>query len=218
MSITDAVVYGYLNGFAIELGDIRAVWESTRSIASKLGISADIVSVSMRNLERVGLLEVRRSKGKSNVCNVLHDLRDSDDDFGLEQSEELEEDDEYSNLPAHVKAICRSWSTTKKEQESSAFTADVPQCDEDVAETDTVREENVNNSEPKVHTAIVKMIQKYVIRHENDFTKITHCAILKAFNYADEEIERALDYMCDKEYIGMVEWGGEICYYPREES
>lgn len=62
LSNSDALLYGYLNGFAKALGkdpDERIVWESTRSIATKLNLSPTTVGECIKHLESAGLLKVQ---------------------------------------------------------------------------------------------------------------------------------------------------------------
>ena len=57
LSNSDALLYGYLNGFAKALGkdpDERIVWESTRSIATKLNLSPTTVGECIKHLESAG--------------------------------------------------------------------------------------------------------------------------------------------------------------------
>ena len=85
LSNSDALLYGYLNGFAKALGkdtDERIVWESIRGMANKLNMSPTTVSECIKHLESAGLLKVQRAKGKPTVICVLHDLKDDEDRFG----------------------------------------------------------------------------------------------------------------------------------------
>ena len=123
LSISDALVYGYLNGFAKTLGkdpNERIVWESTRGIASKLNLSPTTISECIKHLEEAGLVKVQRAKGKPAVTCVLHDLKDDEDRFGLEDDEEEEfEDSELDWLPDYAKAAVRAWREEDIEDEDS---------------------------------------------------------------------------------------------------
>ena len=91
LSNSDALLYGYLNGFAKAFGkdpDERIVWESIRGMANKLNMSPTTVSECIKHLESAGLLKVQRAKGKPTVICVLHDLKDDEDRFGLEDEED----------------------------------------------------------------------------------------------------------------------------------
>lgn len=123
LSNSDALLYGYLNGFAKALGkdpDERIVWESTRSIATKLNLSPTTVGECIKHLESAGLLKVQRAKGKPTVICVLHDLKDSEDRFGLEDEEDEEFDDsELEWLPDYAKDAIRAWREEDTEDEDS---------------------------------------------------------------------------------------------------
>ena len=116
-------MYGYLNGFAKTLGkdpNERIVWESTRGIASKLNLSPTTISECIKHLEEAGLVKVQRAKGKPAVTCVLHDLKDDEDRFGLEDDEEEEfEDSELDWLPDYAKAAVRAWREEDTEDEDS---------------------------------------------------------------------------------------------------
>ena len=120
LSNSDALLYGYLNGFAKALGkdhDERIVWESIRSMASKLNMSPTAVSECIKHLESAGLLKVQRAKGKPTVICVLHD---SEDRFGLEDEEDEEFDDsELEWLPDYAKDAIRAWREEDTEDEDS---------------------------------------------------------------------------------------------------
>ena len=120
LSNSDALLYGYLNGFAKALGkdpDERIVWESTRSIATKLNMTPATVSECIKRLESAGLLKVQRAKGKPTVICVLHDLKDDEDRFGLEDEEF--EDSELEWLPDYAKDAIRAWREEDTEDEDS---------------------------------------------------------------------------------------------------
>lgn len=123
LSNSDALLYGYLNGFAKALGkdlDERIVWESIRSMASKLNMSPTAVSECIKHLESAGLLKVQRAKGKPTVICVLHDLKDNEDRFGLEDEEDEEFDDsELEWLPDYAKDAIRAWREEDTEDEDS---------------------------------------------------------------------------------------------------
>lgn len=123
LSNSDALLYGYLNGFARAFGkdsDERIVWESTRSIATKLNLSPTTVGECIKHLESAGLLKVQRAKGKPTVICVLHDLKDSEDRFGLEDEEDEEFDDsELEWLPNYAKDAIRAWREEDTEDEDS---------------------------------------------------------------------------------------------------
>lgn len=116
-------MYGYLNGFAKTLGkdpNERIVWESTRGIASKLNLSPTTISECIKHLEEAGLVKVQRAKGKPAVTCVLHDLKDDEDRFGLEDDEEEEfEDSELDWLPDYAKAAVRAWRDADTEDKDS---------------------------------------------------------------------------------------------------
>ncbi len=123
LSNSDALLYGYLNGFAKALGkdlDERIVWESIRSMANKLNMSPTAVSECIKHLESAGLLKVQRAKGKPTVICVLHDLKDNEDRFGLEDEEDEEFDDfELEWLPDYAKDAIRAWREEDTEDEDS---------------------------------------------------------------------------------------------------
>lgn len=123
LSNSDALLYGYLNGFARAFGkdsDERIVWESIRSIATKLNLSPTTVGECIKHLESAGLLKVQRAKGKPTVICVLHDLKDSEDRFGLEDEEAEEFDDsELEWLPDYAKDAIRAWREEDTEDEDS---------------------------------------------------------------------------------------------------
>ena len=114
---------GGANGFAKALGkdpDERIVWESTRSIATKLNLSPTTVGECIKHLESAGLLKVQRAKGKPTVICVLHDLKDNEDRFGLEDEEDEEFDDsELEWLPNYAKDAIRAWREEDTEDEDS---------------------------------------------------------------------------------------------------
>lgn len=116
-------MYGYLNGFAKTLGkdpNERIVWESTRGIASKLNLSPTTISECIKHLEEAGLVKVQRAKGKPAVTCVLHDLKDDEDRFGLEDDEEEEfEDSELDGFPDYAKAAVRAWRDADTEDKDS---------------------------------------------------------------------------------------------------
>lgn len=120
LSNSDALLYGYLNGFARAFGkdsDERIVWESTRSIATKLNLSPTTVGECIKHLESAGLLKVQRAKGKPTVICVLHDFKDSEDRFGLEDEEDEEFDDsELEWLPDYAKDAIRAWREKKTQK------------------------------------------------------------------------------------------------------
>ena len=125
LSNSDALLYGYLNGFAKALGkdpDERIVWESTRSIATKLNMSPTTVSECIKRLESAGLLKVQRAKGKPTVICVLHDLKDDEDRFGLENEED--EDSEQREWVDDVEDRGNSRSSTLPDDEDSFFDID----------------------------------------------------------------------------------------------
>ena len=122
LSNSDALLYGYLNGFARAFGkdsDERIVWESTRSIATKLNLSPTTVGECIKHLESAGLLKVQRAKGKPTVICVLHDLKDSEDRFGLE-----DEDSEQGEWVDDVEDRVNSRSSTLPDNEDSFFDID----------------------------------------------------------------------------------------------
>lgn len=123
LSNSDALLYGYLNGFAKALGkdpDERIVWESIRGMANKLNMSPTTVSKCIKHLESVGLLKVQRAKGKPTVICVLHDLKDDEDRFGLVNEEDEEfEDSELEWLPDYAKDAIRAWREEDTEDEDS---------------------------------------------------------------------------------------------------
>ena len=123
LSNSDALLYGYLNGFAKALGknpDERIVWESIRGMANKLNMSPTTVSECIKHLESAGLLKVQRAKGKPTVICVLHDLKDDEDRFGLEDEEDEEsEDSELEWIPDYAKDAIRAWREEDTEDEDS---------------------------------------------------------------------------------------------------
>ena len=123
LSNSDAILYGYLNGFAKTLGkdpDERIVWESIRSMASKLNLSPTTIGECIKHLESAGLVKVQGAKGKPMVICVLHDLKDSEDRFGLEDEEDEEFDDsELEWLPDYAKDAIRAWREEDTEDEDS---------------------------------------------------------------------------------------------------
>ena len=137
LSNSDALLYGYLNGFARAFGkdsDERIVWESIRSMASKLNMSPTTVGECIKHLESAGLLKVQRAKGKPTVICVLHDLKDDEDRFGLEDEEDEEfEDSELEHLPDFAKDAIRAWR-------------------EDTADEDSEQREWVDNVEDRVNS------------------------------------------------------------------
>ena len=108
LSLSDGLVYGYLNEFA--RGNIeRVVWESSRGMANKLNISPTTITECISHLESVGLIQVQRKQGKPNVYKVLHDLKDSEDTFGLEEANNSEEDSELDGFPDYAKEAVLGW-------------------------------------------------------------------------------------------------------------
>lgn len=85
------------------------MWESSRSMANKLNMSPTTITVCIANLESLGLIQVQRKQGKPNVYKVLHDLKDSEDTFGLEETDSSEEDSELDGLPDYVKEAVLGW-------------------------------------------------------------------------------------------------------------
>ena len=66
------------------------------------------------------MLKVQRAKGKPTVICVLHDLKDSEDRFGLEDEEDEEFDDsELEWLPDYAKEAIRAWREEDTEDEDS---------------------------------------------------------------------------------------------------
>lgn len=122
LSNLDALLYGYLNGFARAFGkdsDERIVWESIRSMATKLNMSPTTVSECIKHLESAGLLKVQRAKGKPTVICVLHDLKDDEDRFGLEDEEDEEfEDSELEWLPDYARDAIRAWREDTEDEDS----------------------------------------------------------------------------------------------------
>jgi len=108
LSLSDGLVYGYLNEFARGNKE-RIVWESSRNMANKLNISPTTITECISHLESVGLIQVQRKQGKPNVYKVLHDLKDSEDTFGLEETDSSEEDSELDGLPDYVKEAVLGW-------------------------------------------------------------------------------------------------------------
>ena len=220
LSLADAVVYGYLNGFARDLGSTRAVWESTRSIANKLGLSATTVSDSIGQLEKAGLLQTVRRKGKPNVYDILHDLKDPDDKFGLEQSDEREETDEYPDVPSYVKDICRSWDAAKMEPASSTPAVIAPQAQQTYTPCDTNTEnthvaqncEAACPEEKPVSNATVWQIYKYICLHCKHATKVNREALLGAFSFPRKDIIDALEYLCEKRILAAYNRVDGIIY------
>ena len=124
LSNSDALLYGYLNGFAKALGkdpDERIVWESTRSIATKLNLSPTTVGECIKHLESAGLLKVQRAKGKPTVICVLHDLKDNEDEFEGRDTVTLtlDDDSELEWLPNYAKDAIRAWREEDTEDEDS---------------------------------------------------------------------------------------------------
>lgn len=89
-------------------------------MASKLNMSPTAVSECIKHLESAGLLKVHRAKGKPTVICVLHDLKDNEDRFGLEDEEDEEFDDsELEWLPDYAKDAIRAWREEDTEDEDS---------------------------------------------------------------------------------------------------
>ena len=66
------------------------------------------------------MLKVQRAKGKATVICVLHDLKDSEDRFGLEEQEDEEFDDsELEWLAVYAKDAIRAWREEDTEDEDS---------------------------------------------------------------------------------------------------
>ncbi len=66
------------------------------------------------------MLKVQRAKGKPTVICVLHDLKDSEDRFGLEDEEDEKFDDsELECLPDYAKDAIRAWREEDTEDEDS---------------------------------------------------------------------------------------------------
>lgn len=71
-------------------------------------------------MRAAGLLKVQRAKGNQTVICVLHDLKDSEDRFGLEDEEDEEFDDsELEWLPNYAKDAIRAWREEDTEDEDS---------------------------------------------------------------------------------------------------
>lgn len=118
LSNSDALLYGYLNGFAKALGkdpDERIVWESTRSIATKLNMSPTTVSECIKHLESAGLLKVQRAKGKPTVMH--HFVKQRRTDIFDRSCERTGSDvdfiaaagDGYPSVVSHGEVPIRSW-------------------------------------------------------------------------------------------------------------
>ena len=70
LSNSDALLYGYLNGFARAFGkdsDERIVWESTRSIATKLNLSPTTECESIKHLKSAALIKETKANLKQTV-------------------------------------------------------------------------------------------------------------------------------------------------------
>lgn len=89
-------------------------------MASKLNLSPTTIGECIKHLESAGLVKVQRAKGKPTVICVLHDLKDNEDRFGLEDEEDEEFDDsELEWLPDYAKDAIRAWREEDTEDEDS---------------------------------------------------------------------------------------------------
>ena len=107
LSLSDCIVYSYLNDFSRNISEI--IWESTRNMANKLNLSPASITQCISHLESVGLIQVYRKHGKPNVYKILHDLRDPEDTFGLENNDSSQNDPDFDALPNYVKDAILEW-------------------------------------------------------------------------------------------------------------
>ena len=107
LSLSDCIVYSYLNDFSRNIGEI--IWESTRNMANKLNLSHTSIIECISHLESENLIQVYRKHGKPNVYKILHDLRDPEDTFGLENNDSSQNDPDFDALPNYVKDAILEW-------------------------------------------------------------------------------------------------------------